>query len=359
VFAYSAQPYSLSFLLLGWAWVIATQQRLDFSSILTIALVLFVAIGINPSVILICGLSFIFFYASTRKHYCFLIALLSLISFGFWQYAGKSSPDGHENYSQLSPELLFKGLSISVRNFTENTETLASTISLFAVTLLLNTLNIKNTSRFRAAPLIVLVGASALVWWVIFSMSSYVSSNEFHFRYFFPSILALLVIVAITLTDAFWVLKQRASLVAFGAVLSLILYNIIAPYKPMAVWHSSGFYDGVGQYVRTTESRILTGGYWQVWPALFRIQSTDNRRDAEGRPWIYVAASRGKINRPEMDSLIVREIRQGRTTTAVCIGGQTEQCLSELSINTSFSWQFVEEGNCLTMKCYLFRVKND
>jgi hypothetical protein len=202
------------------------------------------------------------------------------------------------------------------------------------------------------------MGAFALTWWMIFSMSSYVSRNEFHFRYFFPTLLALLVFISFTLADFLLALKERLLVLAVGAVPIVILAILITPYKPISDWHSSGVFDSVGQYLRATESRILTGGYWQVWPALFRIQSTDNRKDAEGKPWVYAAASRGKVNRAEMDSLIVRELREGRMTTAVCIGAETEQCLNELTINTSFDWQFVKEGNCFTMKCYLYRVIN-
>jgi hypothetical protein len=287
-----------------------------------------------------------------------LIPLLTLLFFGFWQYASKTSLAGHEDYAQLSVELLPKGLLGSVKHFTESTETLALTVSLLAITLILNAINFKGTSRVRANPMIVVIGAFALTWWMIFSMSSYVSRNEFHFRYFFPTLLALLVFISFTLADFLLALKERIRVLAVGAVYAVILAIIITPYKPISYWHSSGVFDSVGQYLRATESRILTGGYWQVWPALFRIQSTDNRKDAEGRPWVYAAASRGKVNRAEMDSLIVQESRQGKTTSAVCIGAQTEQCPNELTINTSFNWQFVEEGNCFTMKCYLFRVKN-
>ena len=358
VFAYSAQPYSLSFLLVGWAWVFATQQKCGLSSTLTIALMLFVAIGINPSIILICIVSFIFLYTSSRNPQFLLIPLLTLLFFGFWQDASKASLAGHENYAQLSAELLLKGLWGSVKHFTESTETLALTVSLLASTLILNAINFKGTSRFKANPLIVVMGAFALTWWMIFSMSSYVSRNEFHFRYFFPTLLALLVFISLTLADFLLALKERIMVLAVGAVHVVILAIIITPYKPIAYWHSSGVFDSVGQYLHATESRILTGGYWQVWPALFRIQSTNNRKDAEGKPWVYAAASRGKVNRAEMDSLIVQESRQGKTTSAVCIGAQTEQCLRELTINTSFNWQFIEEGNCFTMKCYLFRVQN-
>lgn len=358
VFAYSAQPYSLSFLLVGWAWVIAIQQKWGLNTTFTIALMLFVAIGINPSIILICVVSFIFFYASTRNRYFFLIPLFALIFFGFWHYASKTSLAGHEDYAQLSAELLLKGLLGSAKHFTESTETLALTVSLLVTTLILNAINFKGSSRFKANPILAVIGAFALAWWMIFSMSSYVSRNEFHFRYFFPTLLALLVFISLTLSDVLLALKERILVLAIGAVPIVIFAIIITPYKPIAYWHSSGVFDSVGQYLRATESRILTGGYWQVWPALFRIQSTNNRRDAEGKPWVYAAASRGKVNRAEMDSLIVRELREGRMTTAVCIGAETEQCLNELTINTSFDWQFVEEGNCFTMKCYLYRVKN-
>lgn len=358
VFAYSAQPYSLSFLLLGWAWAIVIKQNSNISSVLLVALLLFVAIGINPSIILICAISFIFFYVNKRNRHYFLVPLLSVLLFGFWQYVSKTSLTGHEDYSQLSAALLFKGLSGSVKHFSESTGNLALTAALLVVTVTLRFLSFKSAPRVRANLISVAIGASAVAWWVLFAMSSYVSRNDFHFRYFFPTILALLVLVSLNLTGVLLALKRSMSLLAVGIVLTVIFSIIITPYKTIAFWHSSGVFDSVGQYMRATNSRILTGGYWQIWPALFRIQSTNNRKDADGKPWIYAAGSRGKVNQAEMDSLIVQESRQGRATTAVCIGAETEQCLRELTINTSFHWHFVEEGNCFTMKCYLYRVQN-
>ncbi len=357
VFAYAAQPYSLSFLFLGWAWAVVSQKQINLSSVLAATLMLFVALGINPSIILSCAVSSLFFYACKRNRNYLLVPFFSLIFFGFWQYVSKSAFARPEGYSQLNPELVFKGLIGSLKHFADNTETLSLTVVLLVATIILNIINFKNVARFKANLLVVVMGAFAVAWWVTFSMSVYVSRNDFHFRYFFPTILALLVLISLTITDALLALKQRACLLAVGAALTVIFIIIVVPYKPVAYWHSSGVFDGVGQYARAANARIITGGYWQVWPALFRFQSTDNRQDAEGKPWLYGATTRGEVNRPEMDSLIVREARHGRSTTAVCIGARPEQCLRELAVNTSFNWQFIEEGKCLTMTCYLFQVK--
>ena len=64
---------------------------------------------------------------------------------------------------------------------------------------------------------------------------------------------------------------------------------------------------------------------------------------------------RGAGNRPQMDGAIVRNMRAGRESRAVCAGADTQQCIDALEGMTSFRWVKIEDGQCAE-KCYLFKA---
>ncbi len=359
VFAYSAQPYSISFLFLGWAWSVLIKRKLELFSFCAVFFLMFVATGMNPSILLVSCASFVMFFTFVPKWKIFIIPVLAGGFFFFWLFLSKHSNVPHENYVQFNNiGMLSEGLRSSLLSFEQGTERLNILVAMVSAGVLVKLLAFKNILKSRVNLLMLMALVFALFWWMIFALSSWASRNDFHFRYFYPTLLTVIVFISLQITEIFFSLKNKFLFSILGFLLAAISLIIVRPYIPMPYWHSSNGYDGVGQYMSATNSRILTGGYWQVWPALFRIQSTDRRKDVDGTPWFYGASYRGKVNQAEMDSLIVREMHQGKKTSAVCIGADPAQCLIELSTNTSFSWKFVKEGNCLIPKCYLLEVQN-
>lgn len=266
----------------------------------------------------------------------------------------------HEDYSKFSQTaLLFNSLKATLNNFSQETERLPVMFALLGLSIVLFALLIKkHIIPKQVQLLIVLLTMFALFWWCLFSMSDWATRNNFHFRYFFPSILIALVLISMSISYA--LLSMPMQLHMPLAVVLLVLLGVLAarPVMPMKYWHSSGGFDGVGQYMDLKQARILAGGYWQVWPALFRIQSITSHKHPDGSPRLYGAAFRGSVNKAEMDSLIIREMKQGKVSTAVCIGAEPDQCVNELVANTSFKWTYVEQGHCGITKCHLLQVQH-
>lgn len=359
-FAYAAQPYSMSFLLMGWSWLLICNNRIDGLKAIVVFLLMLVAVGINPSIMLVAWACFVvyFFYRQNLKSLSLPILATGL--FFFWQYLSSGVNAPHEDYSKFSQTaVFFENLRSTLNNFSQETERLPLTFALLGVSIVLLIILIKkHVIPKQVQLLIVLLTLFALFWWCLFSMSDWVTRNNFHFRYFFPSILILLVLISMSISYALLTMPMQLHLPL--ALVLLVLLGVLAvrPIMPMKYWHSSGGFDGVGQYMDLKQARILAGGYWQVWPALFRIQSITSHKHPDGSPRLYGAAFRGSVNKAEMDSLIIREMRQGKISTAVCIGAEPDQCVNELVANTSFKWTYVEQGNCGITKCHLLHVQH-
>lgn len=359
-FAYAAQPYSMSFLLMGWSWLLICNNRIDGLKAIVVFLLMLVAVGINPSIMLVAWACFVvyFFYRQNLKSLSLPILATGL--FFFWQYLSSGVNAPHEDYSKFSQTaVFFENLRSTLNNFSQETERLPLTFALLGVSIVLLIILIKkHVIPKQVQLLIVLLTLFALFWWCLFSMSDWATRNNFHFRYFFPSILILLVLISMSISYALLTMPMQLHLPL--ALVLLVLLGVLAvrPIMPMKYWHSSGGFDGVGQYMDLKQARILAGGYWQVWPALFRIQSITSHKHPDGSPRLYGAAFRGSVNKAEMDSLIIREMRQGKISTAVCIGAEPDQCVNELVANTSFKWTYVEQGNCGITKCHLLHVQH-
>ena len=359
-FAYAAQPYSMSFLMMGWSWLLICHNRIDGLKMIVVFLLMLVAVGINPSIMLITWATLVICLFYIRNWKVFILPILATGLFFFWQYLSSGVNAPHEDYSKFSQTaVLLNNLKATLNNFSQETERLPVTFALLGLSIaILIVLIKKSVIPKRVQLLMALLTLFALFWWCLFSMSDWATRNNFHFRYFFPSILILLVLISMSISYA--VLSMPMQLHMPLAVVLLVLLGVLAvkPVMPMKYWHSSGGFDGVGKYMDSKQARILAGGYWQVWPALFRIQSITSHKHPDGSPRLYGAAFRGSVNKAEMDSLIIREMKQGKVSTAVCIGAEPAQCVNELVTNTSFKWTYVEQGHCGITKCHLLQVQH-
>lgn len=359
-FAYAAQPYSMSFLLMGWSWLLICNNRIEGLKTIVVFLLMLVAVGINPSIMLITWACFVIYLFYRQNLKTLILPILATGLFFFWQYLSSGINAPHEDYSKFSQTaVFFENLRSTLNNFSQETERLPLTFALLVVSIVLFIILIKkHVIPKQVQLLIALLTLFALFWWCLFSLSDWVTKNNFHFRYFFPSILILLVLISMSISYALLTTPMQLHLPLALVLLVLFGFLAVRPIMPMKYWHSSGGFDGVGQYMDLKQARILAGGYWQVWPALFRIQSITSHKHPDGSPRLYGAAFRGSVNKAEMDSLIIREMRQGKISTAVCIGAEPDQCVNELVANTSFKWTYVEQGNCGITKCHLLHVQH-
>ena len=357
-FAFAAQPYSLSFLLLGWAWQITLKDKLQASSYVLITLMMLIAVGINPSIMIINWMMFFIVYFFTKNIKHFFISILVLGIFFFWNYLSQHANAPHESYSQFNAFInLFDGLNASIKNFSTETEHLEFTLILLFISSIIffYTKSSSNSNKLRVVLFYFIF--CGLFWWCLFVLSAWASKNDFHFRYFFPSLLVLITFIATSFTLMAINLQSKFHPLISCSLLFVIGLMLVRPIIPIKFWYSSGAYDGVGHYMDTKGAKILAGGYWQVWPALFRILSITKPTVEDGSPRLYGAAYRGHVNKAEIDSMLINQYKEGKIPTAVCIGAEPTQCIDELNRNSSFAWAFVEQGQCVITKCHLLQIK--
>jgi hypothetical protein len=360
IFAYAAQPYSMSFLFMGWSWLLVSHNKIDGLKTIVVFLLMLVGVGINPSIMLITWATFIIYLFYRQNLKVLILPILATGLFFFWQYLSSGVNAPHEDYSKFSQTaVLYSSLKAAVNNFSQETARLPVTFALLGLSIaLFILLTKKHVIPRRVQLLMALLTLFALFWWCFFSMSDWVTRNNFHFRYYFPSILILLVLISMSISFALLSMPMQLHMPFALALLVLLGVIAVKQIMPMKYWNSSGVFDEVGQYMESKQARILAGGYWQVWPALFRIQSITDHKHTDGYPRLYGAAFRGSVNKAEMDSLIIREMRQGKVSTAVCIGAEPDQCVNELVANTSFKWTNVEHGSCGITRCFLLQVQH-
>jgi hypothetical protein len=359
-FAYAAQPYSTSFLFLGWAVTLLLKRKNVATDFLIITLLILVSIGLNPSILIAAFGITVSIFMFDRRPKLVGFAALAVGMFSFWGYVSSANALGvhHDNYaySVFKPELLLTGLKASVSQFHDANgrwSWLGLLIAAFVIGFVVRT----PKPSLRASVYLGLLGAFAVAWWVLFSMNQWVSMNLFTFRYYYPSIMVVLIVISLRFTQLFQKLPEKGqvavSLILLVVILVVLIKPVILPKGDVDIAFDNvdTAFDNIDKYVAAQHAPIVAGDYWQVWPAVFRLNSASGRVD---KP-IYGAATRGLVMRPEMDSRIATDLRAKMTTKAVCIGANVNGCLDELLANTSFSWRLVEKGDCLD-QCYLFEV---
>jgi len=359
LFAYAAQPYSTSFLFLSWAVTLLLERENVAADFLIITLLILVSIGLNPSILIAALGITVSIFIFDRRLKLIVFAVLAIGIFSFWSYVSSANALGvhHYNdaYSVFEPGLLLTGLKASILQFPDANGRwtgLGLLIAAFVIGLMVRA----PKPSLRASIYLGLLGAFAVAWWVIFSTNQWVSMNHFAARYYYPSIMVVLIVISLRSTQLIQKLPEKGqtvvSLILFGVILGTLIKPMALPSgdADIAFDNVDTAFDNVDKYIAANRASIVAGGYLQVWPAVFRLNSAPPRAGVD-KP-IYGATYRGIVMRPEMDSRIASDLRVRMTTKAVCIGASVDGCLDELQANTSFSWLLVEKGDCLD-QCYL------
>jgi hypothetical protein len=335
----------------GWSFGLFARKQASLSDLILAFLLLLIAIGLNPSVILMAGFAACVVYLLDRRSKFLGFAVLAVAIFLFWRFVSLTIDiPKNTSYQVFSLAYLYQGMSEASSGYmTERLFHLWPLWCFFAASFYL--------TRGQALPgdarmIMWLLGLFALAWWSLFLSNKWVALNSFHFRYFYPSVVILIVLLSVKLTQLILALPMRAitpAMLVFSSVIGLILLSPVLVKRRV----DTNEYRGIDQYVTTKQARIVAGAYWEAWNVVYQAR----RHSGWGIPAVpvYGAAQRGEVNKPEMDSLISQDQRAGRFTKAVCIGSDINSCLGQLSIATSYAWRLVEQGQC-DRQCYLFEV---
>lgn len=356
-FAYAAQPYGISYLLTIVAWrLVFRKDRPSGAEWVLVTATLLIASGLNPSVLLA---SLAIFFAITVNRPCLkslLAMVISTVAYFFWGRIKKATPEsGAINYTDFVFDDVIGKLVSTLKIFERDTGHLVPATATLALVLVLS---VSGAGCQRSKPCRIfswVLAIFAVAWWVVFANNTWVSMNDGMTRYFFPSLMAIAVFVALRLTQ---LLVVRGTWIRNAALLILCGGSLVAMVRPFVPLGQYAVFSNVAQvqgYAQSRRVRLFAGNYWMAWPAnqTFNAKAFRAARDSSGEA--YTVAMRGSVNRAAIDEMLLYDHRHGIRTRAVCVGDPVAVCREQLTSTTSFFWDFVEAGDC-SARCYLFEV---
>lgn len=352
MFAFAAQPYSLSYLFLGWALLLMLASPTTGWNLVGSAIFIFLSLGLNPS-ILISGIALtsVIVFLTGRTKLLWMLVLIGGV-FLFWSLVLRDTPQGADPYSNFTLQTLIAGIPESLQLFQRATNGLSKLVFVLCIALALEVTQLK---RLRAQQYFIVVFflLFALGWWLLFCANTWVARNLYYYRYFFPSIVIVLGYGSLNFVrlviGTFGTLLYPLALISFLLICALVIEppSRLSNYK-----NYGGRFAEVEQYVQVNDASIVSGGYWDVWPAVFRINLNAFR---DQNPRVYGTAFRSGPTRAELDSMVARTIRSGGKPRSVCIAMDQAHCLEQLNRDTSYEWRLISVSNCFE-NCFLFEV---
>jgi hypothetical protein len=262
--------YSLALLLISTSWLVLTRKN-TFSSWVISSVLLFLAMGLNPSMILlvawIAGLSIYFRVFSHRKT-PFLWASVSFIAVSLWLTIMASSGSS-ESYVNIHPESFFENAAKGLTSLIA----LVEPVNLTMIALLVLALLILNVSMIESRQLwlnIVSVTVAALVflilWVLVFSSLEWVVMNEYSPRYFIPPFYLVFGLISALLIVRSYKAREWLSRLGVSVLLFVSLFGAISSDLRFDPRNASVFES---LPALPSGSNLLAGDYWKVWPMYF------------------------------------------------------------------------------------------
>ncbi len=360
-YAYGAQPYSVSYLLFGWTWLLLLKDKLTWWDGCGIGLFLLISMGLNPSILIAAIVSAMAIFSFDKRVKCFWVPLLALLWFIVWRGLGATvGLDDDSHYGRFSPTSIVSGAEASLLIYEDKTGRLAGSAILFVVALTLGFFVSNHTTEPKVNRVLWSLWLFGLAWWLVFVTNAWVERNLFHYRYFFPTVMIVIIFISLRLTQVTFSLATTVRWTMLPVLVAAIGSLVVVPYVPIGSYRDLMLYVDAEKYVQQKQASIVAGDYWSAWPVVFRVLMNGTLATVAGSRAspVYGAAFRGIVNMPEMDSLIVQQNRVGQRTRAVCIGVDDEECLRQLGNSTSFHWRLLEKGDCHAL-CYLYEVRPD
>lgn len=311
--------YTLSYLLLVGAFCLFfTRKKQSLFTLLSAFFLLFIATGLNNSILLPALATAIVFplLAGYGKRGAFFGALAALASFAGWY--------GISGYYPAAPASYY-GVNLSnlLPNLLETLRTMASAVScpglggLFGILLFLFLFIRKGSSKW-AVPLLLLLPAFAAGWILLFSNNQWVLANQLHYRYFAPAFFCCILAGVLLLAAKAALLKPLSRALFFSLLLGFLLFRLAAPFTPLKEYtvFSAAFCPA-----ERPGPTFYAGDYWKVWPAVMK----DLMDGKESFGFAY----RGDANKEAAASSAAGQITEGKKLTVYCLDASPEECLRQ------------------------------
>lgn len=249
-------PYCFSF---GITLYFILKENNDKISKIALPLLMFVFVGVNPSLIIPIALLFpIIIVKSNERMICLKKYFLVFSSVLFWIWLGAKISVGPKysiNLNQLYIDLVFAINSFFAQFITVNLYLLIfSTIILFLV----------NRERKILLNIVYFLFISVVAFLLVTS-NTHVKNNGYASRYYFYSyIFWLLPVVYVS------IIKLKAKKwILLAPILIMYLFYFISNFSLQAYKERLIELNNLQQKIIISESKLITGNYWDVMPAVY------------------------------------------------------------------------------------------
>ncbi len=347
--ALDAQPYSMSWALALGAFLL--WKRHEWWAVTSAVAMVGVAVGLNPSVILVAAfLAALEMFRRRQWIRWIVFGVVWIAWFAIWLKLSHAfpgdlgpKPDPARSYISFSIQTFRSGAAESLTKIGaafDRTWLVGLAVIAAVCTLLLS-------SERRGALLkrLALTALFVVLYWVVFVGNPWVAANGFHVRYFFPVVLAVVAsiaapVAAVLLTDRLPLPQNTSrSALALGVAILAAVASIVGPLKLPSQAPIIVATGPTADYVKANEVSFVAGYYWLLWPVL--LQSLD-----EGRTAVYGAGARSDGDLAAYRAALDRAVDdQQRPPRAICVGDKVTSCKTYLEYLTRPGWQQVE-GSC-------------
>jgi hypothetical protein len=349
-FVSEGQPYGLSGLLFGAGLIgYLAAPALSWPRRIVAFSALFLGAGLNPSLLLVAGAICACALPCWPQYWKRLLetGCAAFIACVFWLLLSRSFPGprgyGAFEFAQLPAHLVGAYSAIWIALDAPMLAILCGSAGIA----LLFAFALPNVTARRPAIWLIpsLLAVFAVGYFVLLAGNRWVVLNGWHFRYFYPVTLALIVAIATPLI----VLALRAPpalrILITVLVLAAVPLRLAAPWTPIEQLPPFARVLPVVEEARAKDVRLVAGSYWVVWPAVFLLH-----RDGLA---FGIEEERGIANGGQVRRLLDAEQRTGRASRIICLDGETERCLHQAGVVTHREWRVSAEpctGGCRIME---------
>lgn len=289
------------------------------------AFFIFVAIGVNYSVIILCAAlvaTFIFYTRMLTKNVT-LFSIISIVSFILWNVLSKKYGASHD-YSTFNFEQISSGVVRSLTSLASVVNILAALLILFFIATFNFLISMINKEKEMVYSRVIFFSYSILIlfslsWFLLFSASEWVMMNKFNYRYFTFSIYGLFIVLSIQFSDFLnFTNKFANSLVALVSIIITVVF-LSSPYVKLADYH---VFKKVDALVPTAHG-LYSGNYWTVWPTVLRDMMSGNPS--------FGLADRGIGNQEKASVFVNKQILDKGYFSVLCLNDKLASCKDMIS----------------------------
>jgi hypothetical protein len=316
--------YSLPLLMIICVFWNAVAERLSFYYWIILSTVLiFVAIGLNYSLIIVCCSLFIAYFLYARKITIYVVAftLVSIFSFVTWNLV--SNQYGNFPYSEFNIEQLPEGISSVVINIIGAFSVINLVILFFlycVFRVMCTFYRFKIFDSYSRIEIFMLYSIAAFCfgWLILFSSSKWVEMNQYHYRYFIFLIYGVLIFAAFQTSNILKILSHKTNWVMAGAS---FLLSIITLWGSIIYLPDYELFKKIDK-ISYGSNRLYAGDYWVVWPSVFR--------DMMGAKSAFGLTIRGEGNKENAKKFVNHKLLEEGHFTVLCLNDTPVNCKNQI-----------------------------